>query len=173
MRKDGTRFWASVVIDPVRDDGGEIVGFAKVTRDLTERREAQLELEKSQQALFQSQKMEAVGQLTGGIAHDFNNLLTGITGSLDLMKARLAQGRLNDLERYIAAAQGAASRAATLTHRLLAFARRQTLEPKAVDANRLMSGMEELVRRTIGSRHRDRNRACRRPVAVLLRPEPA
>jgi PAS domain S-box-containing protein len=150
QRKDGTRFWASVVIDPVRDDSGNIVGFAKVTRDLTERREAQIELEKSQQALFQSQKMEAVGQLTGGIAHDFNNLLTGIIGSLDLMKARLAQGRLNELERYITAAQGAASRAATLTHRLLAFARRQTLEPKVVNANRLISHMEDLVRRSVG-----------------------
>jgi PAS domain S-box-containing protein len=149
MRKDGSRFWAMVVIDPIRE-GDEVVGFAKVTRDLTERREAQLELEKSQQALFQSQKMEAVGQLTGGIAHDFNNLLTGITGSLDLLKARLAQGRLNELERYITAAQGAASRAATLTHRLLAFARRQTLEPKPVNANKLISGMEELVRRTVG-----------------------
>lgn len=150
MRKDGTRFWASVVIDPVRDDSGKVVGFAKVTRDLTERREAQLELERSQQALFQSQKMEAVGQLTGGLAHDFNNLLVGITGSLDLMKARLAQGRIGELERYITAAQGAASRAATLTHRLLAFARQQPLEPKPVDANRLISDMEELVRRTVG-----------------------
>lgn len=150
MRKDGSRFWAMVVIDPIRD-GDEIVGFAKVTRDLTERRQAQLELEASQQALFQSQKMEAVGQLTGGLAHDFNNLLTGITGSLDLMKARLAQGRIGDLERYITAAQGAASRAATLTHRLLAFARRQTLEPKPVNANQLVSGMEELVRRTVGT----------------------
>ena len=151
MRKDGTRFWASVVIDPIHDDDGRIVGFAKVTRDLTERRQAQLELEKSQQALFQSQKMEAVGQLTGGIAHDFNNMLTGITGSLDLMKARLAQGRLNELERYITAAQGAASRAATLTHRLLAFARRQTLEPKTVNANHLISNMEELIRRSVGA----------------------
>ena len=150
IRKDGSRFWAMVVIDPIRE-GKEVVGFAKVTRDLTERREAQLELEASQQALFQSQKMEAVGQLTGGLAHDFNNLLTGITGSLDLMKARLAQGRINDLERYITAAQGAASRAATLTHRLLAFARRQTLEPKPVNANQLVSGMEELVRRTVGT----------------------
>ncbi|MGN6154577.1 MAG: PAS domain S-box protein [Sphingomicrobium sp.] len=150
QRKDGSRFWASVVLDPIRDDKGDIVGFAKVTRDLTERREAQIELEKSQQALFQSQKMEAVGQLTGGLAHDFNNLLAGITGSLDLMKARLAQGRISDVERYITAAQGAASRAATLTHRLLAFARRQPLEPKSVDANRLISGMEELVRRTVG-----------------------
>jgi PAS domain S-box-containing protein len=149
LRKDGSRFWASVVIDPVRQDG-KIVGFAKVTRDLTERREAQLELERSQQALFQSQKMEAVGQLTGGIAHDFNNLLTGITGSLDLLKIRLAQGRINELERYVTAAQGAASRAATLTHRLLAFARRQTLQPKAVNANELVSGMEELIRRTVG-----------------------
>jgi PAS domain S-box-containing protein len=149
VRKDGSRFWAMVVIDPIIENG-EVIGFAKVTRDLTERREAQLELERSQQALFQSQKMEAVGQLTGGLAHDFNNLLTGITGSLDLMKNRLAQGRINDLERYITAAQGAASRAATLTHRLLAFARRQTLEPKPVNANKLISGMEELVRRTVG-----------------------
>ena len=130
QRKDGSQFWASVVIDAIKNDAGEVVGFAKVTRDLTERREAQIELEKSQHALFQSQKMEAVGQLTGGVAHDFNNLLTGITGSLDLMKMRLAQGRLNELERYITAAQGAASRAATLTHRLLAFARRQTLSRK-------------------------------------------
>jgi PAS domain S-box-containing protein len=150
VRKDGSRFWAMVVIDPIRDDEGEVIGFAKVTRDLTERREAQIELEKSQQALFQSQKMEAVGQLTGGLAHDFNNLLTGITGSLDLMKTRLAQGRINELERYITAAMGAASRAATLTHRLLAFSRRQTLEPKPVNANKLISGMEELIRRSVG-----------------------
>ncbi len=149
LRKDGSRFWASVVIDAIKDDG-KIVGFAKVTRDLTERREAQLELERSQEALFQSQKMEAVGQLTGGLAHDFNNLLTGITGSLDLLKIRLAQGRMNELERYVMAAQGAASRAATLTHRLLAFARRQTLQPKAVNANSLITGMEELIRRSIG-----------------------
>jgi PAS domain S-box-containing protein len=150
VRKDGSRFWANVLIDPVKDEKGKIVGFAKVTRDLTERRQAELELEESQQALFQAQKMEAVGQLTGGLAHDFNNLLAGIVGSLDLMKARLAQGRLNDLERYITAAQGAASRAAALTHRLLAFARRQPLEPTTVDVNRLIQGMEELVRRTVG-----------------------
>jgi PAS domain S-box-containing protein len=150
VRKDGTRFWASVVIDAIRDEDGGLIGFAKVTRDLTERREAQLQLEKSQQALFQAQKMEAVGQLTGGLAHDFNNLLTGITGSLDLMKARLAQGRINEVERYVTAAQGAAARAASLTHRLLAFSRQQTLEPKPVDANRLVSSMEELVGRTVG-----------------------
>ena len=149
VRKDGSRFWAMVVIDPIQEDG-RLIGFAKITRDLTERREAQLELERSQQALFQAQKMEAVGQLTGGLAHDFNNLLTGITGSLELLSTRLAQGRLGETDRYINAAMGAASRAASLTHRLLAFSRRQTLEPKAVDANRLISGMEELVRRTIG-----------------------
>lgn len=150
QRKDGSRFWASVVLDPIRDESGDLIGFAKITRDLTERREAQLQLERSQQALFQAQKMEAVGQLTGGIAHDFNNLLTGITGSLELMKSRLAQGRLNELERYMTAAQGAASRAASLTHRLLAFSRQQTLEPKVLDANKLIAGMEDLVRRTVG-----------------------
>lgn len=150
QRKGGSRFWASVVIDAIRDEDGALLGFAKVTRDLTERREAELELQRSQAALFQSQKMEAVGQLTGGLAHDFNNLLTGITGSLHLMAARLAQGRINELERYIIAAQGAASRAATLTHRLLAFSRQQTLEPRAVDANRLVADIEELVQRTVG-----------------------
>ena len=150
QRKDGSRFWASVVIDPIRDDDGRLTGFAKVTRDLTERREAQLELERARELLFQAQKMEAVGQLTGGLAHDFNNLLTGIIGSLDLLKRRLDQGRIADLERYLATAQDAAGRAAALTHRLLAFARRQALDPKAVSANALIAGMEELIRRTMG-----------------------
>jgi PAS domain S-box-containing protein len=108
------------------------------------------ELMETEAALRQSQKMEAVGQLTGGLAHDFNNLLTGITGSLELIKARAAQGRFSDLDRYLATAQSAARRAAALTHRLLAFSRRQTLEPKATDVNRLVAGMEELVQRTVG-----------------------
>ena len=149
-RKDGTRFWASAVLDAIPDESGQIIGFAKITRDLTERREAQLQLERSQEQLFQAQKMEAVGQLTGGIAHDFNNLLTGISGSLDLIRTRLAQGRLTDLDRYITTAQGAASRAAALTHRLLAFARRQTLDPRPTNPNRLIADMEELLQRTIG-----------------------
>ncbi|MBV8616535.1 MAG: PAS domain S-box protein [Acetobacteraceae bacterium] len=149
VRRDGRRFWAGVVVDAIHDNG-ELVGFAKITRDLTERREAQLQLERSREQLFQAQKMEAVGQLTGGLAHDFNNLLTGIAGSLELLQARLAQGRLGDLERYATAAQGAARRAAALTHRLLAFARRQTLDPKPTDINRLVTGMEELIRRTMG-----------------------
>jgi CheY-like chemotaxis protein len=94
--------------------------------------------------------MEAVGQLTGGIAHDFNNLLTGIIGSMDMMQARIAQGRIADVERYVVAARGSADRAAALTHRLLAFSRRQTLDPKLTEINRLVTGMEDLIRRTLG-----------------------
>lgn len=150
VRKDGSRFWASVVMDAIHDEDGRLIGFAKITRDLTERREAQLQLEQSREQLFQAQKMEAVGQLTGGLAHDFNNLLTGISGSLELLKARLAQGRLGDLDRFIVSAQGATARAAALTHRLLAFARRQTLDPKPTDANKLIASMEDLLQRTIG-----------------------
>lgn len=109
------------------------------------------EMERMQGDLIQAQKMEAIGQLTGGLAHDFNNLITGISGSLELLQTRLAQGRLNTLERYITAAQGATKRAATLTHRLLAFARRQPLDPRPSDVNRLVAGMEDMVRRTMGS----------------------
>ena len=104
----------------------------------------------AEEALRQAQKMEAIGQLTGGIAHDFNNLLTGIIGSLEMLNTRISQGRLDEVGRYVIAARGAAKRAATLTHRLLAFARRQPLEPKPTDANRLVAGMEELIRRTMG-----------------------
>jgi len=128
---------------PVRDRHGNVVAVMPEALDITERRQAE-------EALRQSQKMEAVGQLTGGLAHDFNNLLTGITGSLELLQIRLAQGRLGDLDRYITAAQGASRRAAALTHRLLAFSRRQTLDPKATEVNRLVTGMEELIRRTVG-----------------------
>src|SRR3954451_10154077 len=102
-----------------------------------------------EEALRQSQKMEAIGQLTGGLAHDFNNLLTGIIGNLDLLEMRLSQGRVSNLERYVIAARGVAQRAGTLTHRLLAFARRQTLDPKPTDINQLLAGMEELIRRTM------------------------
>lgn len=143
VRKDGSRFWASVIIDPIRDDEGELIGFAKVTRDLSEKRAIEDQLR-------QSQKMEAVGQLTGGLAHDFNNLLTGISGSLEMMQARIAQGRITEVDRYLMAAQGAVKRAASLTHRLLAFSRRQTLDPKPTDVNRLLTDIEELVRRTVG-----------------------
>ncbi|WP_458094779.1 PAS domain S-box protein [Roseomonas sp. WA12] len=121
-----------------------------VGRDIQAEKEQARALHQAEEALRQAQKMEAVGQLTGGIAHDFNNLLAGITGSLELLHSRLRQGRLTEAERYVTAAQGAASRAAALTHRLLAFARRQTLDPKPTDVNRLIHGMEELIRRTVG-----------------------
>lgn len=150
VRKDGSRFWASVVLDAINDDDGKLIGFAKITRDLTERRQVQLELEQSREELFQAQKMEAIGQLTGGLAHDFNNLLTGISGSLELLRTRIAQGRMGELDRYIVSAQGAGSRAAALTHRLLAFARRQTLHPKPTDANQLIASIEDMVQRTVG-----------------------
>jgi PAS domain S-box-containing protein len=119
-------------------------------RDITAEREQAEALRRAEEQLRQAQKMEAVGQLTGGLAHDFNNLLTGITGSLERVSTRIAQGRTEDLPRYIDAARGAAERAAALTHRLLAFSRRQTLDPTATDINALVAGMAELIRRTMG-----------------------
>jgi nitrogen-specific signal transduction histidine kinase/CheY-like chemotaxis protein len=119
-------------------------------RDITDEKAAEAELAQAQEALRQSQKMEAIGQLTGGIAHDFNNLLAGIGGSLELLENRIAQGRLGGLERYIGAAQASARRAAALTQRLLAFSRRQTLDPKPTDVNKLVAGVEELIRRAVG-----------------------
>lgn len=121
-----------------------------VVRDITAEKAAAERLKSTEEALRQSQKMEAVGQLTGGIAHDFNNLLTGIVGSLDLMQTRLGQGRTDNIARYIDAAMTSANRAAALTHRLLAFARRQPLIPKSVDVNALIVSLEDLLRRTIG-----------------------
>jgi hypothetical protein len=121
-----------------------------VARDVTAEKAAAERLRAAEEALLQSQKMEAVGQLTGGIAHDFNNLLTGIVGSLDLLQTRLNQGRLDNVTRYIQSAMTSANRAAALTHRLLAFARRQPLIPKSVDVNQLVVSLEDLLRRTIG-----------------------
>jgi PAS domain S-box-containing protein len=123
-----------------------------VARDVTAENAATDRLKATEEALRQSQKMEAVGQLTGGIAHDFNNLLTGIVGSLDLLQTRLDHGRTENVSRYINAAMTSANRAAALTHRLLAFARRQPLIPKSVDANALVVSLEDLLRRTIGER---------------------
>ena len=119
-------------------------------RHTTAEREQAEALARAEEQLRQSQKMEAVGQLTGGLAHDFNNLLTGVSGSLELLQSRVAQGRIKEVDRYVNAAQGAARRAAALTHRLLAFSRQQTLEPKPTDLNRLVRGMEELIRRSVG-----------------------
>jgi PAS domain S-box-containing protein len=121
VRKDGTRFFANVVIDAIRDDTGKLIGFAKITRDITEQKATQRALEEAREALFQAQKMEAIGQLTGGLAHDFNNLLAAISGCHQLMESRLAQGRFKELDRYLSVAGAAVKRGAALTHRLLAF----------------------------------------------------
>jgi PAS domain S-box-containing protein len=143
VRKDGARFWASVVINAIINPDGEILGFAKVTRDLTERRAAE-------ERLNQAQKLEAVGHLTGGIAHDFNNMLTVVSGNLEALLRRLPTSPKADLERLAKSALHGAHRAGVLTHRLLAFSRRQPLEPKEVPVNALLSGMSEMLRRTLG-----------------------
>lgn len=159
--------WLSIK-SPLFSETGEVIGLIGSSIDVTARkraeaavqelnltleqriREAISEREVVEEALRQSQKMEAVGQLTGGIAHDFNNLLAGISGSLELMQMRLGQGRVADVDRYLVVAQGAVQRAAALTHRLLAFSRRQTLAPIPTNVNALIMGMEELIRRTVG-----------------------
>jgi PAS domain S-box-containing protein len=142
--KDGSYRWLSWTGVPDQDH------IYAVARDVTAEKAAADRLKATEEALLQAQKMEAVGQLTGGIAHDFNNLLTGIVGSLDLLQTRLNQGRTENVARYINAAMTSANRAAALTHRLLAFARRQPLIPKSVDANQLVVSLEDLLRRTIG-----------------------
>jgi PAS domain S-box-containing protein len=149
IRKDGSRFWAYVVIDPIRGPSGEIIGFAKITRDLSERKEAEQKLEKTREISLQSQKLEALGQLTGGIAHDFNNLLTAVLGSLELLRKRLSDDpkSISLLEN---AAQGA-QRGKTLTNRLLAFARNQELRQQVIVVPELLHGMTELLRRSLGS----------------------
>ncbi len=174
-RADGNYYWLEANGRVDRAPDGTPLSFPGVLLDVEERRAAEAErrrvtemlrelnetleqrvasqtaeLMAAEEALRQSQKMEAVGQLTGGLAHDFNNLLAGISGSLDLMQSRLAQGRYGELDRYINGAQGAARRAAALTHRLLAFSRRQTLDPKPTDVNRLVAEMEDLIQRTVG-----------------------
>jgi PAS domain S-box-containing protein len=149
VRKDGSHFWASVVIDAIHDENGKLIGFGKVTRDITERRQAEKALEEAREALFQSQKMEAVGQLTGGVAHDFNNLLQAISGSLEVVEQRLAAGR-SDVTQHMVAARTAMNRATALTQRLLAFARRQPLNPEYTNLNALVPGMRDLIQKSVG-----------------------
>jgi PAS domain S-box-containing protein len=144
--KDGT--WKPIDWTVAPEPDG--LNFIAVGRDLTSDKAREAELAEAQDALRQAQKMEAVGQLTGGIAHDFNNLLAGIAGSLELLEKRLGEGRLSGVDRYIEMAQSSTRRAAALTQRLLAFSRRQTLDPKPTDLNRLVSGMEDLIRRSVG-----------------------
>jgi PAS domain S-box-containing protein len=148
LRKDGSRFWAHVVIDRITDDTGKLIGFAKVTRDVTERRASAQALEQAREALFQSQKLEAVGQLTGGVAHDFNNLLMAVQGNLELMRdhAELPE-RLN---RLVGNALTGVRRGVSLTQRMLAFARRQQLHLEPVNVVTLVSGMSDLLRTSLG-----------------------
>jgi PAS domain S-box-containing protein len=148
VRKDGSRFWANVVVDPVRTPAGELLGFAKITRDLTERKASQEELERTKEAFFQSQKLEAIGKLTGGVAHDFNNLRSVVIGSLSLAVPRLEAGQ--DVTRLLGNAMKAAERGASLTQRMLAFARKQELSLESVDLSDLVRNMAELLQRTIG-----------------------
>ncbi|WP_018448773.1 PAS domain-containing sensor histidine kinase [Rhizobium gallicum] len=148
VRKDGSRFWASVVIDVVRDDDGDVLGFAKITRDITEKMETQRALEQAREELFQSQKMEAIGQLTGGIAHDFNNLLMAVLGSLEILKKRMPQDL--SLTSLVDNAMQGAQRGAALTQRMLAFSRRQELHVEPIDVSGLVRGMMDMLSRSLG-----------------------
>ena len=147
VRKDGTRFWAHVVIDAIRNESGELIGFAKITRDLTERRQVNEQLELAQKALFHAQKMDAIGQLTGGVAHDFNNLLTVIISSLELVRRKVHEPR--DV-RILDNALQAAHRGSQLTGQLLAFARKQVLQPEHHNPNQLIESFEAILRRAAG-----------------------
>jgi PAS domain S-box-containing protein len=144
VRKDGSKFWAHVVIDPIRDDGGELVGYAKITRDITERTSALKALEQAREALFQSQKLEAIGKLTGGVAHDFNNLLSVIMNGLGLMRHLVSLPKATSL---IDSMEKAAMRGATLTSQLLAFARQQPMKQEPRDLSRIISAFEPVLRR--------------------------
>ena len=148
VRKDGSRFWASVVVDPIRSDTGTLIGFAKVTRDITESVEAQRALEKAREALFQSQKMESLGRLTGGIAHDYNNLLMAVLGALEIVRRRVADDPT--VVPLLDNAMRGAQRGISLSKRMLAFARRQQLHLELVDVPALVRGMADLLRQSLG-----------------------
>ncbi len=151
VRKDGSLFWANVLIDPIYDENGEHVGFAKITRDVTERKKAEEELEAAREALAQSQKLQALGELTGGIAHDFNNLMTVISGSADFL---LRGAAISDEKRkqYLQAIVDTSARATALTNQLLAFGRRQSIKPEVIDVNLRLDAFAEVVSRMLGSR---------------------
>ncbi|MFJ2709455.1 PAS domain S-box protein [Pseudomonas sp. NPDC087346] len=148
MRKDGTRFLAHVVVDAIRGETGTLLGFAKITRDVTEAHQAQLALEQTREALFQAQKMQAIGQLSGGIAHDFNNLLTVILGNLEIVRKRV--GDDPKLSRLLENATQGALRGVSLTQRMLAFARRQELKTEPVDIPQLVQGISGLLHSSLG-----------------------
>ncbi|HYG85090.1 MAG TPA: PAS domain S-box protein [Azospirillum sp.] len=146
VRKDGSRFWASVVIDPIRNEAGELIGFAKITRDITERKAAQDALERAQAQLHQAQKMEAVGQLSGGIAHDFNNLLQALAGCLQIIERRTTEPSIRPI---LEAGHKAVQRGAKLVQQLMAFARQESLHTKPVDVRDQVLGMSELLTRAL------------------------
>ena len=148
VRKDGTRFWAHVVIDAIREDDGTLAGFAKITRDITERMESNRQLEETRKALFQSQKMEAIGKLTGGVAHDFNNVLQVLRGNLELLERRHS-GDTWTRERLDKAID-AVERGAKLASQLLAFGRQQPLQPVVINLATAIRGMDDLLRRALG-----------------------
>ncbi|RAK58104.1 hybrid sensor histidine kinase/response regulator [Phenylobacterium deserti] len=148
VRKDGQHFWASVVIDAIHDDEGRLIGFAKITRDATERRNAQLELQKANERLAQAQKMEAIGQLTGGVAHDFNNLLMVVSGQAELLRRRLADDPR--AAKALDAIDMASRRGQDLTRHLLAFARRQRLRPMAVALSDRAAALQEVLDTSLG-----------------------
>jgi PAS domain S-box-containing protein len=148
LRKDGTRFWANAIIDAIRSENGELIGFVKITRDITEKRQAQEALELAKEELFQAQKMEALGQLTGGVAHDFNNLLMAIQASLELLKRRVLLTA--EAQSLVENALQATQRGASLTQRLLAFSRRQELNFEPVDLWNLVHGIQDMLQRSIG-----------------------
>lgn len=150
VRKGGTLFWASVIIDAIRDERGELIGFAKITRDITERRNSQLELQKAQERLAQAQKMEAIGQLTGGVAHDFNNLLMVVSGQAQLLRKRLGDDPRAAVS--LDAIEQAARRGQDLTRHLLSFARRQRLQPVATALSDRSTGLKELLSAGLPSR---------------------
>jgi PAS domain S-box-containing protein len=143
VRKDGSRFWANVVIDPIRDEDGNLIGFTKITRDITERRA----LEQAREQLYQAQKMESVGQLTGGVAHDFNNLLTAVGGSLSLLKHTITDQRAI---RLLDTAESAVARGSRLTQQLLAFSRQHPAKPEKTNLNELIASLASLLRHATG-----------------------
>ena len=150
VRKNGSLFWAHVVLDPIYNDAGEHVGFAKITRDITERKTTEQELRQTQEALLQSQKLQALGELAGGIAHDFNNLMTVVSGSTDFL-LRQPDMPAEKRTRYLHVVLETAERATSLTSQLLAFARRQPLEPEVIDLSVRLDALGEMLQRTIGS----------------------
>ncbi|SDW97333.1 PAS/PAC sensor hybrid histidine kinase [Variovorax sp. YR634] len=152
VRKDGSRFWASVVIDPLYDEAGTHIGFAKITRDITERKRSQDEMDRAREALAQAQKLEAIGRLTGGVAHDFNNLLTVIRSSVELL--RRTGGDEARRTRYVEAIADAADRAALLTRQLLAFARQQPLRPEVFHVGTRVAAMKQMIETLVGAQVR-------------------